>query len=389
MSVDALLDAVRRGHEQYLDRIVREWVHCSAATLHGGVPWKPQLAKKIVDALARVEDKDLARRVLWVTSASSPRRRWWLGDRDEGLEDQVRAGLFAPLLWRLPVEASIDILREHGHRGRKGMGPPSGLVALALMARDTLGLTYDPDAAFRTEGQRILDRSRGNSEIDEDRGLYELAPKFRCTEISFELSDELPPLLALREDEDEDRQESLSLSSVLSERIASRRLVTTGLLGEYRAKAGKVIVYQGAVADCAGKLALQARYVGSVTLIHETIHALAHLGRDLDGRMWPEFSLPLEHHSVFEPSWFHEVLTQYFTYHHIFQLQDPALLHAFEAMSAKQAPAYRAWRRIRGMPKEDARNWFMGVRRGLGGPSPWSLHPFDAMHGEFDATEKV
>jgi len=74
----------------------------------------------------------------------------------------------------------------------------------------------------------------------------------------------------------------------------------------------------------------------------------------------PDASSPL-----FEPSWFHETLTQYFTYQHILKLRDPALLHAFEAMSAKQAPPYRAWQRLRDLPIEDARSWFMSVRRGV------------------------
>ena len=381
VSVDALLDAVRRGHDNYLDRIVHEWVRSSAATLHGGMPWKPQIAKKIIDALARVEETKLARRVLWAASGNSRRRHRGMGDFEDGSEDQVRADLFAPLLWRLPVDASIEILQESSHhRGMKGMGTGSspGLVALDLLARDTLGLKYDPDAFFRTEGQRILDRSPKNSDVDEDRGLYQLSERFRSTEISFELSDDLPSLLEPFTEDDDHHVNFLSLSSALSERIANNNLVTTGLLGEYQAKSGTVIIYQRAISECAGKLALQERHVGSVTLIHETIHALAHLGRDLDGRMWTEFSLPPKHDTVFQPNWSHQALTQYFTFHHIRQLDDPALTHAFEVMSSKQAPAYRAWQRIKGMPMEDARNWFMSVRRGVGGSSPWAHLLFDS-----------
>ena len=48
VSVDSLLNAVRRGHAKHLDRLVTEWVHVSASTLHGGAPWKPQVARKIV-----------------------------------------------------------------------------------------------------------------------------------------------------------------------------------------------------------------------------------------------------------------------------------------------------------------------------------------------------
>ncbi|MGH8604530.1 MAG: hypothetical protein ACREXR_17630, partial [Gammaproteobacteria bacterium] len=365
VSVETLLDAVRRGHHEYLDRIVTEWVRCSAATLHGGAPWRPKVAKKIIDELARVDDVETARHVLWAISRSVLDRGMWLGDRDDWLDEQVLAELFAPLLWRLPSEASIDILRESGHRG-KPHGRPSGLLALALLGRDMLGLRYDPDATFRVEAQRILEKAGRDSEVDQDRGLYKLAPAFEHTEISFEISLDLPPLAASEHAPDEERPKPLSIGSLLSERIATRSLVTTGLLGDYQPQVGRVVLYSKAISQCADKLALRARHVGSVTLIHETIHALAHLGRDLDGRMWTEFALPAANTPLFEPSWFHETLTQYFTYHQIVRLCDPALLHAFEAMSAKQVPAYRAWRRLRDLPIEDARSWFMSVRRGVG-----------------------
>src|SRR6185295_11130922 len=51
VSVDTLLEAVRGGHAHYLERLVSEWVRSSAATLHGGAPWKPQIARKILDSL--------------------------------------------------------------------------------------------------------------------------------------------------------------------------------------------------------------------------------------------------------------------------------------------------------------------------------------------------
>ena len=119
--------------------------------------------------------------------------------------------------------------------------------------------------------------------------------------------------------------------------------------------------------------------VASVTLIHETLHALMHLGRDLDGRMWTEFALPDPSSPLFEPSWFHETLTQYFTYQQILRLRDPALINAFETMSAKSMPQYRAWERIRSLPIEDARNWLMSVRRGVA-PLPLQL----VIHGSQD-----
>jgi hypothetical protein len=254
-------------------------------------------------------------------------------------------------------------------------------MALALLARDMLGLRYDPDATFRVEGQRILDRTGPDGDADHDRGLYRLASAFKHTEISFQISSELPPLANSTIDA-EDRPIRPSARSLVSERIAARSLVTTGLLGDYQSDAGRVVLYSGAISECADKLALQARHVGIVTLIHETIHALVHLGRDLDGRMWLEFALPAANNPLFEPSWFHETLTQYFTYHHIVRLRDPALLNAFEVMSERQAPAYRTWRRLQHLSIEEARNWLMSVRRGVGVAGTAAQMQFNIMKDE-------
>ena len=365
VSVDSLLDAVRRGHDNHLDRIVTEWVHVSASTLHGGMPWKPHLAKNILDALASVDDAKLAREVLWVISRRLHGHGYRMREREDSFDELVLSNLYAPLLWRLPPEASMEILKESGHRGMRG-GAPLGMLAIGLLAQDLLGLRYHPDATFRLEGQRILERSGPASDVDLDRGLYGLSSKFRHTEITFEMSSDFPPLARGESDSDEDKRERVDLASLVSNRIAAGALVTTGLLGDYQARDGRVVLYEAAIAHCAEKLALRSRHVGSVTLIHETIHALTHLGRDLDGRMWPEFALPASDGPLFEPSRFHETLTQYFTYHHIVRLGDAALLHAFETMSNKQTPEYRTWQRIKGMPMEDARTWFMSVRRGVG-----------------------
>ena len=51
-------------------------------------------------------------------------------------------------------------------------------------------------------------------------------------------------------------------------------------------------------------------------------------------------------------------------------------------LSAKQAPEYRTWQRIKGMAIEDVRNWFMSIRRGVGAASPWTPLLFDAMRDE-------
>lgn len=361
VSIDAMLDSVRRGHPECLSRIVKEWVRCSAAGLHGGAPWKPDIAKRIIDGLARVDEFELARRVLWAAAPDPFDRGMWLGDGDDWLDEQVVAELFAPLLWRLPPEAAIGFMAGHGRR----FGPPSGLAALALLARNLLGLRYDPDSTFRVEGQRILEQHALKSETTDDEGIYMLAPIFKNTEISFEISADSPPLLEYEQRQNEElHRRPIDVERLVADRIAGATLVTTGLLGDYKPHEGRVVLYSDAILQCASNLALKARHVGSVTLIHETIHALTHLGRDLDGRMWLEFALPTVHGPFFEPSWLHETIAQYFTYKHLLGLGDQQLLQAFDVMSSKQAPVYRTWKKLRNLPIEDARNWFMNVRRG-------------------------
>ncbi len=378
VSVDSLLEAVRCGFDDYrkyrentvyLDRIAQEWVRYSQASFAVGATWRPRIAKRILDNLARVDDMKLAGLVL---RAASPdwkmRGRWW-GDGDERFDEQLLGELFAPLFWRLPPEVSIDVMREGG-RGDRLEGGPCGTQTIGLLARDMLGLRYDPDSTFRIEGERVLERSgwdfEKGFELNRIRGLDPLASAFEHMEISFEISSGLPPLAAPQIQDGEEKRQSVAVARLVAERIANRSLVTTSLLADYQPGIGRVVLYKDAISQCADKLDLKPRHVGSVVLIHETLHALMHLGRDLDGRMWTEFALPDASSPLFEPSWFHETLTQYFTYQHILRLRDPALMHAFEAMSAKSAAPYRAWERLRDLPIEDARNWLMSVRRGVG-----------------------
>jgi MinD-like ATPase involved in chromosome partitioning or flagellar assembly len=258
VSVGSLLDAVRRGHPEYLDRIVDEWAIGETA------------AVDVVEGLAHLDDVELARQALGSAAG------------------QGGTGIFAPLFWRLPPEASILM-------AQKGWRAAAVSETITLLAQDVLGLHYDP-----------------------------------TTPISFELSADVPPLG--RAD---------------------------------KPQPGKVVLYNQAISQLADQFALLARHVGSVTLIHRTLRELAHAGRDLDGRMWPEFDPPAEIAPMFE------TLIQYFTYRHLVRLRDPDLLHAFESMSDKQAPPQRAWKRLRDLPLEDARSWLMSIRRGVASARQW------------------
>jgi MinD-like ATPase involved in chromosome partitioning or flagellar assembly len=280
-SVGSLLDAVRRGYPEYLERIVDGWAV-------GVTP----VAPGIVDELAGLDDIELARRALRACVSDT--------------SDRVVAGLFAPLFWRLSPEASIQVAQKGG----RSVGAVSKTVA--LLAQDTLGLRYDTG-----------------------------------TPISFEISTASPPPSP----------------------------ASNGLLGDYQPEPGRVVLYSEAVSQCADRLALRARHVGSVTLIHETLRALAHVGLDLDGRTWPQSELAAADARLFE------TLVQYFTYRHLVGLRDPNLLRAFEAMLEEGHPGRRAWERIRDLSIEDARSWLLSLRRGAG-PTPPPQPCDDAPPGE-------
>jgi hypothetical protein len=393
-SAESFLEAFKHGHIQYVSRLVLEWFWASDGTIHGDRDWSPDLAKRIIDGLAQADDIELATHTLWAVSTGM-NRNVWLSEREPRFDEMVFEGLFAPLVWRLPAEASVRALQETGKRA-PDREHPSGLLAIDLLARSLLGLRYDPDQSFRLATRDLVNRV-ARDDLERDRVLLErLTGGFEFREITFEISSALPPVAqgirARQPDEGSASSSALTtlqhpysqqtaywqpadlsdLKGLISEQIGSDGLVTTGLLGNYEPGTGRVTLYSNAISLCAERLGLKPRHVGSVTLIHETLHALAHVGTDLDGRMWPEFALPDPRSSLFEPSPFHEATTQYFTYRHLLSLEDPDLLHAFEAMSGKQAPPYRAWRRLQNIPTEDVRNWFMSVRRGTGSPAaPW------------------
>ncbi len=359
VSVEALLASVQRGHPDYLGHLIAEWVRCSAATLHGGSSWWPDIARKILNELAAVDDLEMARHVLLAAFPGPKQRGSWLGGADDRIDDQVTRELFGPLCWRLPAEAFIDVMMW----SRGGRGPDRQRAALDLLAREYLGLTYAPDELFRVEGQRIL--SRNPEQVVRGGLIYSLIPLFRRFEISFDWSSAPPPVLRAKP---ELEGESLGgeLEHFITKRVRDQDLVTTGLLGDYESATGRVVLYKNAIEQVAHRLSLRARYVGSTTLLHETIHALTHLGRDLDGRLWDEFTLPSTSAIPFEPSRLHETLAQYFTYKVISSLQDQALLQAFERLSDHQHPSYRTWRRLKDVPIEQMRQWLMNVRRGTG-----------------------
>lgn len=382
-SVAARLEAVRAGADDFIGLLVQDWQHASSITRHGGMPYRPDMAREIVQGLASVTDVDTAARVL-SRSAPDPFERRHEGMREDGakLERFTERRLHAPLFWRLSVAAKMRYAEWSRHSGASDTG-------LDLLAGELLGLRLDQDQDLRDDLARLLDGARaGGDELNEIG--YAMAAQFRDTELSFGVSTDAPPELVRRvllrdlnragEIDVEERShlgwaraETLAtgllddpqeLSSLLHDHNGRRAVVTTNLLGIYDPASRHVTLFRRLIDWAATALDIPPRELENIVFIHECVHAVCHLGRDLDGRGWPEFALPSSQDLDFRPSKLHEELAQYFTFRLIERLEDEALMRAFEHLSDHQVPEYQSWRQLRDIPVEYMRAQLMRARTG-------------------------
>ena len=382
-SVGSMLTAVQRGEDGYINLLVREWQHASFVTLHGGMPFRPAIARQILDGLADVTDVETELRVLWRT-APDPFERSDEGMMHHGneLEDMTTRELHAPLWWRLSAEAKVKYW-QHAR-------DMASIAGIDLLARDLLGLSFDQDRDFRQEAGRLLAGLEGDDESD--RGAYRFSGFFQKQELKYEFSGDAPPELARRaairdafksqtsnsesiwEAAEDDAREALNkdraLSALLRGRDSQLCIVTTNLLGNYDPASSQVTIYRKLVDWCARALGIDVRALANIVFLHETVHALCHLGRDLDGRAWAEFALPSSRNLAFRPSALHEGLAQYFSFRLIERLGDSAMMTAFERLSDHQPAEYQAWRKMRNVPVENVRKMLIRARAGFD-EIPW------------------
>ena len=363
ISVETLINAVQRGYHDYVARLTSAWMLTS---LYPEGQWHGERARQILDGFAGIDDVETAKQVLRRVSPNSDNRKMWMRRNDDsGVDDQVWRGLFTPLWWRLPVEASIAVAEESSLHG-----PPFGCVALRMLAEEFLGLRYDPDTTFRRKLDAAIERLSGWDIHDQARSpdIYAVDNAFRTLEIAFEERASLPPITlqagSLRDEADRPGEDIDELTQRL---IQNRFVVTTGFLGNYEPEHARVVLFDTAIDAVASRLALPRRRLATITLLHETVHAITHVGRDLDGRMWPEFALPSAASPLFEPSRFHAAIAQYFSYRFLLHLGDRALLECFEKLTDSQPRAYQEWREMKDLPLEEMRSWLMSVRREAAG----------------------
>lgn len=390
-SVASLIAAVHKGEDGFVNFLVHEWQRSTFTTLDVATPIRPGLARQILDGLAQVKDLETETRILWRTAPDPFERIGGWFHHGASLEEMTTLELHAPLWWRLSVDAKVEYWQS----------PFSCFAGIGMLAHELMGLSFDQDRDYRREVGRVLgfvdesddsSRSAGSRRRPGRSAFHDL---FKERKLKIELSDEAPPELirraALRQRLEGVRQDTNPWSAAEHEaeralcdegalstlvRVPENRtsVPTTNLLARYDPGSARVTLYRKAIDGCARLLGIDRRPLANVAFLHETVHAVCHLGRDLDGRRWEEFSLPSSRDPTFRPSALHETLAQFFAHRLITRLGDSVLLEAFERLSEHQPPEYQTWQRMLDVPVERVRAILLRARAGLD-DTPWGSTP--------------
>lgn len=362
--------------EMVVERLLDEFVQRTHMTVHGhSTLYDPAKAREILDALADLRKQRQQMTVLW-TINRWPERMRGLGSLMEDSES-LRKQLLVPLWWRFATEVRVEYLQHL----KRGMSPHPQWTGQEFLLEDMMGLRYDIDQDFRDAFNRSLDRYRDPKEPDsyEPRPLQEL---WRDRELRYELSEECPPEIVRRlavsrvdwenlqpgsvrwAEAQKRAQEVWSQRQHLRECVSAERgnYVIDNLLGAYFPAQRRIVLYS-LMARCAAKdLEVDANSLLTVAYIHETVHAFSHLGRDLNGRMWEGYSLPLADspdEQLIRP---HEAIAQYYTFKLLEHLNDTRLLRAFVSLEKAANPIYRAWRETERLSLEGMRRLIVEYR---------------------------
>lgn len=387
-SVDSMLEAVRRGQAEAVPWLINEWID----SLPSEGPkrrnqFRPERAHRILDGLAATEDVRCAEAILRHASPAlygegQRNRRRRMRDKFESpqdIEERMAADLYAPLFWRLPVEAVIESMKPKHYPGEA-----APLAGYALLARNLMGLLYDPYQNAIDEARAFATRlgRLGKQEEDADFEDHLLYRSRRNQTRNVVLSTDPPFLLVwdevLRQDpffrgtlQEAQRkfgsktEESLGDSRHVRSRLRAKKersdLPTHGLLGSY-APSGRIELYVRVIESAAEVLGLSPRHLKSIVFMHLSAWALAHQARDLDSQPGYGFE-PRQSWTPFDyDSPTHVSLIQAFVDRLIHKLDDPNLLSAFEKLSDHQPKAYRGWNVLRTVPLEELRKLLLRAR---------------------------
>lgn len=385
-----IIEALHRGNEELVTGVIAEWRECAhfgereMKRRHGH--WRPVEARRILDGLAATEKVEVAARILRHAGrgASGPSEYDDFEWRHFGGEMTVltQEALFAPLYWRLPVEATFRYLSNGDYPGWTPC-----LTGYRLLATEIMGLRYDPMHSALKSLERDLARESADNEHGEEleeRMLHRMHRRM-YREGNAKVSEQPPVLLLwdqqLREerwwsgapeevsDKAHERTAKLlgstsQLRTWLRGRISADGLVTSGLLGWYAPATGRIELCVPLLEALAPILGLQPRYLKSVVFIQLSVIAIAHQAIDCDGQPGYGFA-GASPSGVFQqecPA--HVILMQYFAFRLIERLGDMNLMGALEKLSEKQPEPYRRWKTMRCVPIERMRAALLRARLG-------------------------
>jgi len=353
-----------------------------------GPHWRPERAQRILDGLAATEDLRCAEEILrraapggYDSPHREPRFRDELRFFQEQVDQLTAQDLFAPLFWRLPVEAVLKSLEP-----RRYSGEMLSLAGYRLIAEELMGLRYDPDRSALEDGREMAARlptaDSHRADSDDDRAVMWLSRSRRQQIERVRFSGDAPPSLVWEEMFREEPHwhgtleqarekvgarvgKVLESDSGLRSRLRSaagrRELGTQGLLGDYEGS-GRIELYTPIITAAAEVLDLSSRYLKSVIFIHLSAWALAHEARDLDGQRGYGFGPSARRSPFSRESPSHVTLVQTFTDRLIRLLKDPNLQAAFEKLSQHQPDPYARWASMRKLPLEKLRMLLLAAR---------------------------
>lgn len=355
-----LPEGVYRNYaEVVILRLLSIFVHRTHLTVHSSSDdYSPARAQEILDALACLRTSKQQLSVLWAINHWPERMRGLISLGDDTAN--LRNKLFVPLWWRYLSETRVEYLRGHHRR----LTADLELTGQEFLLEDIMGLHYDIDEDFRRAFNLSLDsykdvRHPGHYE---PRPLQEL---WAGQELKYELVEECPPELVRRvavQRVDWDNSEPavvrwteateravqiLSEANNLGCYVSARRgdYVIDNLLGAYVPTQRRVTLYTKMINYAAADLGVDADALMTVVYIHETVHAFSHIGRDLNGRMWENFALPLSDSPEAQLSIPHESIAQFYTFKLLESVTDKRLVDAFLILEKSSNPVYRVWRK--------------------------------------------
>ena len=358
--------------------LLTDFVHRAHLGLHSSSSlYDPAKAREIVDVLASLRSPQQQITILWAIN------HWAEDNRGLGslqMDSQLlRDGLLIPLWWRYSSETRMQYLAESNRH--RGMHPVPQWTGQEFLLSDMMGLRYDVDEDFRKEFNKSLHNYDARPE--EERYVpFHLQELWRERELAYETAETASPELIRRivmgrvdpersQHADKQWEEAEEEASALIDSLdgfrkivsAERRdYVVDNLLGAYFPDQRRVVLYSHMLSLAASDLCIDCDALSTVVYIHETVHAFAHLGRDLSYRMWNGCVVPEAKVPEYQPSHAVEGIAQFYTYKLLERVDDKRLLDAFCKLEEHSDPLYREWRKTEHYSLEAMRAVLIRIR---------------------------